>query len=880
MATLREWVTRLWGTVRPGRRDAELEQELRLHLEMTAEHERPGANSPEDAWRAAVIRAGGLAQTMEVLREQRGFPSLDSVLRDLHYAWRSIARKPGFALIASATLAAGLAVCLTVVTVVNAYLIRPLPYPAAGRLYSVVLGSPDLDPPRGLADVDWTALDDIIDHRIAWDLDMFYLLGGAYPEAAPGAWVTPGFVQGLGLRAERGRVLETADFTPGRPAAVMISHRLWASRFGSDPDVLGRTLKAYVSDRPDEPEALTVVGVLPADFWHVNIYTDVLGPLRAPSYPYLVRLADGADPRSAADRLTALVHVATPALPERWRATLVPFQARYAEEMRPLLKAAAVSAALVLLIACANIAVLLLVRSARRRHEIAIRLALGASRIRLARLLGFEALLLGGTATLLGTGVSALLTSGLAPLVEQRLGRRLPGGESALALDGTLLIAALAGCVFVTLALTLAPLVTLWSTAVTPALKTGGRSATEGRTARRVRSVLIAGEIAAALALLVGSALMIQSSMEMLRADPGFRAAGILTTSVGLRQRSYPDGPSRAEFYARLLQRLDERTGRASVALSDAWPLQGVRPTRVESAGEDAAAAEAGVIRVSAGYFTTLGIPFLDGGPFAAQDRAGAEPVVVISESLARRLWPGARAVGQSLRISDTGAGAPNAVRGTRHLVVGVVQDVRQVDYDDGQVRADASQLDAYVPLLQDATRFAFLYTGDSSNTPDALRLTIAELDPEAAVGAPKSLASALDETRTGPRQLAWVLSSFAAFAALLALLGVYSVIAYGVRQREREIGVRLAVGADRRAVTRLFVREGSPLVAWGLAAGLLGAAALGQVLRSQLFGVEPVEPRILVATTALFAMCGWLALWWPARRAAQVDPAHVLKDE
>jgi putative ABC transport system permease protein len=878
MATIREWVIRLWGTLRPSRRDAELEEELRFHLELAAEHESRRADSTGDARRAAVIKSGGTAQAMEVLREQRGLPWLDSMGRDLRYAWRAISRNPGFMFVATVTLGTGLALCLTVATLINAYLIRPLPYPAADRLYSVVLGGPGSDLPRGLAGVEWTALDHVVDHRIAWDLDMFYLLGGAYPEPAPGAWVTPGFFQGLGLRAERGRVLETADFAPTGPTAVMISHRLWTSRFGSDPNVLGRSLKAYVSDRPNEPETLTIVGVLPADFWHVNIYTDVLGPLRAPAYPYLVRLRDGVHPRFAADRVSALLRLSDQTLPEGWQARLVLLQARYAEEMRPLLRAVAISAALVLLIACANVAALLLVRSTRRRHEIAIRLALGASRARLARLLGFEALLLGGAATTLGLGLSVLLTRGVAPVVEQRLGRRLPGGESALALDGTLLFAAIAGGVFLTLALTLTPLLTLWSTAVTPALKTGGRGATEGRTARRLRSVLIACEIAAALALLVGSTLMIQSSVQMLYMDPGFRAAGVLTTTVGLRPGSYPDAASRADFFARLLRHLDDSTSGGSVALSDAWPLQPVRPTRVESVDQGASATEAGVVRVSAGYFATLGVEFRDGGTFAAQDRAGAEPVVIVSESLARRLWPEARAVGQRLRIRR--AGATTGDDSTPHLLVGVVQDVRQVAYDDGRMQTDANDLDVYVPLFQDAGRFAFLYTRYSSNASAALREAIAELDPEAAVATPQSLASALDEARRGPRQLALVLSAFAAFAALLALLGVYSVISYAVRQREREIGVRLVLGADARAVTRLFVREGSPLVACGLAAGLLGAAALGLVLRNQLFGVEPVEPGILAATTAVFAICAGLALWWPARRAALVDPAQVLKDE
>jgi putative ABC transport system permease protein len=877
VATVREWILRLRETLWPARRDADLEEELRLHLELAAERDRRRAGATADARRTAVIRFGAVAQAMESVRDQRGLPWLDSARRDVLYASRALRRHPGFALVATATLGAGLALCLTVVTVANAYLVRPLPYPAAERLYSLVPGSPDL--PRHLADVDWAAVDGLVDQHIAWDLDVFFLLGGAFPEAAPGAWITPGFVQGFGLRAERGRVLDAADFTAAGPVPVMISHRLWTSRFGSDPNVIGRSLTAYVSDRPDEPETLTIVGVVAADFWHLNIYTEIFAPLRGPFYPYVVKLRDGVDAGSAADRINALVRASDGALPSQWRVTLVPAQARYTEEMRPLLKAVAVSAGLVLLIACANIAVLLLVRTARRHHELAIRMALGASRARLVRLLGFEALLLGGIATSLGLGASTLLASTLASVVEQRLGRRLPGGESALALDGTLLAAALACGVLLTFALTVAPLVTLWSTAVGSALKTGGRSATDGRTARRLRSVLITGEIAAALALLVGSGLLIRSSMRMLRADAGFNASGVLSTSLGLRLRSYPDAVSRGEFYARLLRHIGDSKWDRPVALSDTWPLQSAHPARVESVGESLAVAEAAVVRVSAGYFDTLGIPFRDGGSFAAQDRIGGEPVVVVSESLALRLWPRARAVGRHLWVPVTDA-AGDPAKGTLHLVVGVVRDVRQVGYDDGHVRTDTDQLEAYVPFGQNAGQFALVLVRNFPNGPEALREALAGLDREAAIGRPTNLGSALEEARSGPRQLAWVLSGFSVFAALLALLGVYSVIAYGVRQREREIAVRLVVGADPRAVTRLFLREGAPLIAGGLAAGALGAAALGQVLRNQLFEVEPVEPGILAAVTVLFAACGYLALWWPARRAALVDPARALKDE
>lgn len=805
---------------------------------------------------------------------------LDTLERDLHYACRSMARSPGFALVAVLTLGAGIALCLTVLTIVNAYLIRPLPYPDAGRLYTVDFAAPGQSTPRGLSSLDWSVLDDVVEHFIAWDLDMFYVLGGPFPEPTPGAWVTPGFPAGLGLRLARGRHFEAPDFLEGGPVPVLISHRLWVTRFGSDPGVVGRSLRAYVSDRPDEPEALTIVGIVASDFWHVNSYTDVLAPLRAPAYPYQIRLREGVDPRAAEARLTALVRSAGITVPDGWRAGLASVQARYVEEMRPLLSAVAASAGLVLLIGCANVAALLLVRSTRRRHEVAVRLALGVSLARLTRLLGFEGLLLGGLATVAGLGGGLLLTRALASTLEQHLGRRLPGGEAALSMDVTLLAAAVAGGLILSVVLTAAPLLALWSTPVTAALKSGGRHTTDGRVTHRVRSALIAAEVAAALALLAGSALMIETMLRMVNADLGFEPAGVVSTSVGLRPRAYPDTAGRARFFERLLIQLRERDPDGAAALGDGWVLQSARPRRVETAAEHPVGADAAVVRVSASYFAALGIAFRAGGTFAAQDRPGGEPVAVVSESLGRRLWPGEQPIGQRLRIPDPAAQDTGADSGTAHVVVGVVADVRQLDTADGRVRNDAHQLEAYLPLLQDAGRFAFLYSRSGAREADGLQAFIARLDPQAAVATPRALAAALDTALARPRGLAWLLSAFATFASLLAILGVYSVIAYSVRQREREIAVRLVVGADPRDIRRLFVREGGRLVAAGLVAGVLGALILGRVLQSQLFGVGPAEPRTLAATTVVLALCGWVAFWLPARRAAAVDPARMLSDE
>ena len=294
---------------------------------------------------------------------------LETLLSDCRSAIRSLAHARGFTSVVILTLGIGLALSIAVLTIVNAYLVRGLPYPAADRLYSVQYAQPGAREPRDMQSLDWASLADIVEHPIAWDLDVFYLLGGDYPQSAPGAWVTPGFVAGLGIHAAVGRGFEPADFGAGRPVVALISHRLWQSRFGGDEKVLGARFDAYVSDRPDEPESFEIVGVLPNDFWHLNPYTDVLAPLRAPTYPYMVRLKSGVSAALAADRITRLVRAGSSGLAADWQARLISTHDSYTAAARPLLFAVSAAAGLVLLIACANIAVLLLVRATAARES-------------------------------------------------------------------------------------------------------------------------------------------------------------------------------------------------------------------------------------------------------------------------------------------------------------------------------------------------------------------------------------------------------------------------------------------------------------------------------------------------------------------------------
>jgi putative ABC transport system permease protein len=793
---------------------------------------------------------------------------IETLRQDTRAAWRSLAHSRAFATTAVLTLGAGLALCLVVGAVANAYLFRPLPYPDADRLYNIQYAPPNTPPLRGLNAVDWTALDAVADQRIAWDLDVFYLLGGSYPENAPGAWVTPGYVQGFGVRAALGRDFVATDFETGRPMVALISHRLWQSRFGGDPAVVGKFLNVYVSDRPNEPESLEIIGVTREDFWHVNPYTEVLAPLRSPAYPYMLRLRDGVDPAAAQQRVAALLQATgTPA--DRAQAVrLVSFQAGYVTTVRPVLLAVGAAAALVLLIACANVAVLMLVRGQRRAREIGVRVALGASRVQVVRLLLVEALWLGAAATLLGAVVAWAALDWLVPSVEGFLERRVPGGGAALSLDPTITIVAIAAGIGSTLLLSVVPAVGLSR----QRLATGERAATDARGRSRVRSLLIGLEMAVSLTLLTGALLMTLSALRMLAVDFGFQPAGVMTTGLSLRQQSYPDPQSRAAFFERALQRVSAFAQGRPVALGDYWPLQSPPPRRFDAGG--GATADGGVVGVSPQYFEVLGIRMREGRPFASSDRFGGEPVAIVSASLARRLWPSTSAIGQTL--SMTSAQANVEIQTGSYRVVGVADDVRQTHADD-------NLLDAYVPLLQDAGRFTFLYLPGAAATPAwerQLREAIAEVDQEAGMGAPRALQAALDQERLKPRVLAWMLSAFAVFAALLALVGIYGVVAYAVRQREREIAVRIAVGADRRSVTGLFVRQGARILAAGVLAGVLGALGMGRILTAQLYGIDSADPRIITAGAVLLAAFGLAAIWLPARRASATDPAAVLKAE
>jgi putative ABC transport system permease protein len=793
-------------------------------------------------------------------------------LSDLRHGWRSLRRTRGFLAVAIATLSAGIALCVSVTALFNAYLVRGLPYPESDRLYWVRYGQPNGPFVRGLETLDWRTLDDVIEHPIAWDLDLFNLRGAPYAEAAQGTWVTSGYMEGFGIRVERGRAFGPEDFAAGAPPVALISHRLAQTRFGGSADVVGRSFEAYVNDRPGEPQRFTIVGVLPDRMWHLNAFTEVLAPLRAPSYPYMARVRRGVTPEALAARIDALVRAGA-TVPEGWRVEVASAHADYVRQVRPLVIAMATATALVMLIACANVAVLFTVRATHREQEIAVRKALGASTARIARALASEAVVLGALATAIGLAGAQAVVMGMAPLLERHLGRAAPGGSGALRIDAASLAAALLTGAIVIAVCCAAQVWSLRRAPLTRALTGGQKGGSAGPRQRAAHATLIAVEVAACLTLLVGAALMIRSGLRVLAVDMGLETSDVLVGRLSLSQTQYPDAQRRNAFFDRVVNGLQASAGPRGVAFASSWPLQAAPAREVGAdAANGVAAMRAGVVAVSPAFFDTLSIGIDDGRTFTAEDAPGTERVAIVSRTLASRLWPGRRAVGERLRVAATN---PQAHPPATFVVVGVAGDVRHAHTDEDLA-------DVYLAFRQLPAAAPFMYVrapGAQARVERELRDLLTRLDPDMALGMPRPLSDILDQQRAGSRFLAWLLTVFALLAAVLALVGIYGVIAYTVRQREREIAIRLAVGADRGRIMRLFVRQGAAVLAVGLGLGAAGAVLIGRVLETQLFGVRAADPLAIVAVAVPFAACGLLAVGWPARAAASTDPAAVLKN-
>jgi len=816
-------------------------------------------------------------------RLPRGEGIVAVFVQDLGYALRSFRRQPAFIVAVLAILAVSIGAGAAVFSIANGYLLAGLPYPEPeriGRVATFPVGGDyraHLPVVSQLGDVDWPQQDEVFEHVAAWDLDGFTILNGDRPEAVLGSWVAPGYFGILGVEPALGRSFNSAEAGRGRESVAVISHRLWQGAFGGDPDILGRTFTAYSTDRPEDAETFTIIGVLGEDFWYFGSpFTDVLLPLEARRTPSLVRLRPGVSFEQAGAHLTAVAraHVDATSAPD-WRMEVVPALESHVRQVRPVLFLMMGVVGLVLLIACGNLAVLLLVRAVGREHEIDLRRSLGASPGRIFRQLLTEGLLLAAIAGGVGLLLARFAVDALGPVVQQHLGTAIPGGADALAIDGRVLLVALTVSTATGLIFGLVPALGTTRRRLGALLREGSRGGADSARRQAARNLLIVAEVALSLTLLLGAGLMARSALHLHGLDLGFEPERLLKVNVSMREASYPHAELRLQFVERLLAGARALPGVESIALVSSYPFRGgsASGVPVQADGGAPEGVEAAVHIAGEGYLEAMGIPLLQGRWLTAADRSDAEPVAVISDSLAERLWPGENAMGRQLRAPGMMEEVDEAPWRT---VVGVV----------GRVRKSLTEEhvpDLYVSYADTTTTFFYLMArtrGEPMEALPGLHRVVWGIDPEQPLGEPQPMSEVVTAAGARPRFLASLLGGFALFAACLALFGLYAVIAYAVVQRQRDVAVRIAVGAQRADVVGLFVRQGMLVVGAGMLAGLLASRWLVAGLESQLYGVAALDPTTYVVVVAALATAALLAVFVPARRAAACDPMRLLRQE
>jgi putative ABC transport system permease protein len=800
------------------------------------------------------------------------------LLTDLRGALRSLLRAPGFTLVAVVTLALGIGANSAIFTVVNALLVRPLPYPDADRLMQVWETRPQIGRDRSSVSpaefLDWRERSAAFDRLAAIDYRDANLTGGPEPETVSVARVSADWFPLFGLRPALGRFFGPEEDRPEHDRVVVLTHALWERRFGGDPAVVGTSL--LLDGRPS-----LVVGVLgpgdrgPQDSALIEPIAFDADTRAERGHHYLEvlgRLAPGAPLATARAEMSALA--ATLAKdhgirPESEGVLVVPLRDALYGRGRPVLLVLLGAVGLVLLIACANVAGLLLARAAEREQELAVRAALGATRRRLAQQRFAESLLLGIAGATSGLVLSLWGVDLLLKLV--------PGGIDRVrevGVDANVLLFTAATAIACGLLAGVAPALFAAGAAPALALAEGGRGTTAGRTKARLRSFLVAGQVALSIVLLVGAALLLRSFEALRRVDPGFATHGRIAAEIALPQGRY-DSAARAAFFEDLSARLRSLPGVAAAGAVNVLPLSGSNTSSnytVEGEPERSRdqAPNANRRSVAGEYFDALGLTLLDGRVFDRRDGAAAPAVVVVNRTFARRHWPEGTPLGRRMRF---GSGPSNT--SPWREVVGVVADLRHQALDE------APRAEVYMPLAQSPAGTMSVVVAASESPErmtEVVRATVRALDPDLPIANVRSM----EEVVSGallPQRLATVLvGAFAALALVLAALGLYGVVAYSVARRTQEIGVRIALGATGPGVLRLVVGQGMRLVAAGVAAGLAGAWGVTRLLASLLYGVSPTDPVAFSLAAVLLGLVALLAAALPAWRASRLDPMTALR--
>ncbi|HWA09649.1 MAG TPA: ABC transporter permease [Opitutaceae bacterium] len=851
--------------------DTEMAEELHAHVEAQTRANVAAGMDPEEARYAAQRQFGGEDQIKERCRDQRGAPWIEGVFRDLAFGARMLRKHPGFTVVIVLILGLGIGAATAIFSIVNGVLLKPLPYDQPGQLVQAFESSPgdlhNVVSPGALTD--WRTQGTLFEGFTAMNNADANLTGAGEPRRIRGLRMTANGLQLLRARPLLGRIFAADEDQAGKDKVIVLTAELWKSEFGGAADVVGRTVAL-------NGENFTVIGVLPPGFLPEDRPQFVIPYVFPPDWTekrdghflqVYARLKPGVTAEQGRAELAAIAQRLKPLYPawkKSWGATLEPLDEQLAREFRPGLLILIGAVALLLAIACANVANLLLARAAARGREIAVRAALGATRARLVRQLLAESLLL----FLLGGGVGLAIAVGATGVLRQLVGLMNFPRAHAVGMDPAVFGWALGVSLLTGLVFGLIPALSAVRSDLNPTLKEAARGSAAG--GERLRRGLIVGEVALSLVLLVGAGLLLHSFIRLMQVSPGFNPEQAMVVQFAVSNAKYPDNDRRAAFYVRLEERVSALPGVSAAGMIDTISLSPNHSDtffRIPGWAEDKEPGfDADYDYCTPGFFRAMAIPLRLGRFFEARDFRSDRRAAIINETMARACFPDGNPLGRQIST-------PQAT----WEIVGVVGDVH------GRGLSQGVRPTVYLSSGAEPWRGGTLVVrtaGAPLALAPAVRDAIHELDPSLPVTAARLLGDILASSLADRRLLLLLLAVFALAALLLAGIGLYGVITYVVGQRSREFGIRLALGADPRDVMGLVLRHGLGLAVLGLAVGTVAAFALARLLQNLLYEIKPTDPLAFAGVSLLLLTVAAFASWLPARRAAKVDPMVALRCE
>jgi len=824
-----------------------------------------------------------------------GAEQMETLWNDLKYGWRMLRRNPGFAVVAVLTLAIGIGANAAIFSVVDSILLRPLPFHQSGRIAIIW----DTDPNRGLRSgtvsaaefLDWRDMNHSFKEIAGLRTSFVTITGDAEPEQVWGAQVSDNFFHLLGLKPALGRDFVPEDAVPGHEQVVLLSYSIWQRRYGGDSSILGKSI--LLDYKP-----YTVIGILPRDFsmFGTSVNMDLWLPfafnraqLNREDHELLVfaRLKDGVTiPQAQAEMDTILARLKRqyPGVDPENGVRVASFQHDISAGIRPALLILLAAVGFVLLIACANVANLMLARAASREREIALRSTLGAGHRRILRQLLTESVLLalvgGAIGILVAYGGLRLLRFALPPA---GFAGEIPHSQN-IGINGVVLLFTIGISLVTGMIFGLAPALQISRSHLSESLKEGSRGSTSGRRSHVVRSGLVVSEVALSLILLIGAGLLLRSFVLMLNQDLGFNPSHLMTMEVWLPATHYPDDAKVVGFFQQLTDRVADLPGVETAGASDFLPLSRWGAfCNFDIAGRTPPSEKEPFTSqyrvVDWRFLRAMGTPMKEGRGFEPSDGPDTPGVALINETLAHRYWPNQDPVGTQIRVQRAGS-VPPWEADTRHgwaTIVGIVGDTQDWDWGEHQIPL------LYLPYDQNPSRLMRLVVrsrGDLSTIPAAVRHVVERLDPDQPVTEVHSMEDYLNAALSQRRLSMLLLVIFASVATVLASIGIYGVMAYAVTQRWHEIGIRMALGAEPAAVLRMVVGDGMRLAGLGLGIGLGVSLIVMRYLQAQLYGVKSSDPLTFVLVAGILALVALAACYFPARRATKVDPLTALRYE